>query len=291
MWTLVPVRYVFEEKMFIEVASFLALVEKENILLRFVVDTPWVLTIPTHFSGCQLLLNTLEPHQVNSGQISEDANIFILAPEKIDFVGVSPESNTMAPITSNDREWQANKIGTCSIPTNDIERSKNLHWSFVQLCDKAIAQENTVEHKIRNENTCNEHNNKTAIINMSKPGVTSLNMIIPDQQQSHGQISTVIGSKLISRPMESGMRVGPERNRRHYCMWCHVSYARKKDLKRHLRVHDPNTPGCTICGKKFARLSYLQDHIRTHTGEKPFQCDTCGKPFSCKRNLYQHLKV
>ncbi|ETO27662.1 zinc finger protein [Reticulomyxa filosa] len=83
-------------------------------------------------------------------------------------------------------------------------------------------------------------------------------------------------------------KIKPMGDGRYHCVYCTKHYADRKALSQHSRLHDPEYDGCHICGKKFARKTFLEDHIRTHTGEKPFGCHICGKYFRCKRNLAQH---
>jgi transcription elongation factor Elf1 len=48
---------------------------------------------------------------------------------------------------------------------------------------------------------------------------------------------------------------------------------------------------CTVCGKRFVRPSARETHMYSHTGEKPFTCNVCGRSFSVHSNLKRHAKV
>jgi KRAB domain-containing zinc finger protein len=45
------------------------------------------------------------------------------------------------------------------------------------------------------------------------------------------------------------------------------------------------------CTKKYESKSNFLIHLRSHTGDKPFQCDFCLKGYPSKGNLKKHLKL
>lgn len=51
-----------------------------------------------------------------------------------------------------------------------------------------------------------------------------------------------------------------------------------------------NKHRCKFCGKGFSSDSALKIHIRSHTGERPFACNECGKyaPVSRARALFEN---
>ncbi|XP_071037882.1 zinc finger protein 555 [Parasteatoda tepidariorum] len=105
----------------------------------------------------------------------------------------------------------------------------------------------------------------------------------------------------------------------HDCPVCDYSTRNKTHFKNHMRTHSGERPyNCQICGCDMVSTnvcvqgtrqlqmkihfctqcnystsykSHMREHMTTHTGERPFECNLCGKRFSRKRFLISKLKI
>ncbi|GBO34564.1 PR domain zinc finger protein 4, partial [Araneus ventricosus] len=80
------------------------------------------------------------------------------------------------------------------------------------------------------------------------------------------------------------------------CEICQKSFGRNDHLNRHMRIHaseieeKENYLKCDICDKTFGRKDNLKDHMKTHSNENDFKCDICDRSFQRKHCFVMHMQ-
>ncbi|KAL0105172.1 hypothetical protein PUN28_016666 [Cardiocondyla obscurior] len=73
------------------------------------------------------------------------------------------------------------------------------------------------------------------------------------------------------------------------CPQCNRSFHHKNSLVYHMRSHSGERPHqCDICNKRFFAASALKVHKRLHSGDKPYKCEECGRHFRQWGDLKYH---
>lgn len=77
------------------------------------------------------------------------------------------------------------------------------------------------------------------------------------------------------------------------CQVCSRTFKFEKSLVRHLScIHDIGTSKrvpCPVCHKIIANNYGLKIHMRTHSGEKPYNCELCDAKFARTKYLQRHM--
>jgi len=78
------------------------------------------------------------------------------------------------------------------------------------------------------------------------------------------------------------------------CKVCQNKYINKFQLEKHRReAHNRPVNACHVCaecGKECFNVANLKTHLRTHSAEKPSECDLCSNRYKSKYDMLRHRK-
>ncbi|CAG9769877.1 unnamed protein product [Ceutorhynchus assimilis] len=77
------------------------------------------------------------------------------------------------------------------------------------------------------------------------------------------------------------------------CEVCNRIFTNLRLFRIHRRMHLPHNKSwqCNTCGKKYSSKNLLDEHVNTHLGVRPYACSTCGKDFASKYTFKAHEKT
>ena len=111
-----------------------------------------------------------------------------------------------------------------------------------------------------------------------------------NQQSDTGTEDSRVGVRGKLDPLYSLFIKMPD-GTRWQCKKCKRLY-RQGSMWAHARIHTGERPyQCQYCGRSFCQVSMLGSHERLHTGEKPYKCEHCGRAFTQSAGLRSHFKT
>lgn len=115
----------------------------------------------------------------------------------------------------------------------------------------------------------------------------------PEQSQSAAGNSHVAKSRDHGRGSQKSASLHQTPENKHFkCIYCTEEFHDFLQLKNHTRTHSHEKGfNRDTCGKGFTQRAMMRKHTMSHTAVKPFTCSVCGKEFNCQSNHISHMKT
>ncbi|XP_066435465.1 zinc finger protein 40 isoform X3 [Eleutherodactylus coqui] len=183
-----------------------------------------------------------------------------------------------------------------SSPSSSSERETNTrffhHPRPAQLCPSAKASPHTQVHSGSEEEQFQKHpptgHNYSNVLDVNKQHVYHVAVTSSIVNSSAvTQVLSLPGSSSIASPSNLSL------NNTYSVTQVASLITGEQMCNIVLKDQKPKKQGkyiCEYCNRACAKPSVLLKHIRSHTGERPYPCVTCGFSFKTKSNLYKHKK-
>ena len=229
--------------------------------------------------GCRNRLPPDNSRQRRNQTVRETAKVF--SADVDSYVGMSASNSTSHLPECNDHRLINDD------PTADSRqgRDHNVHEIDEVLSanidsDVSVSTSNITSHLPE----CND----SRLINVDRQGcdqnVREIDEVLCTNTDSYSKNCT---SNSITRLLncDDRMPAVTDDGRRFPCVLCN-KLIHVYRLTRHMRTHTGDRPYCCdVCGRRFLESRHLVEHARTHSGDRPFACYVCSQQFGRAGNL------
>ena len=100
-------------------------------------------------------------------------------------------------------------------------------------------------------------------------------------------------SEVLASKSQRRLHIAKEHKETFHCDFCSSSFLEPNRLKRHIEMTHEKVKKffCYECPFGSYSMAVLERHNLTHTGERPFICDDCGKLFRDERSVKNHKSI
>ncbi|XP_058979482.1 uncharacterized protein LOC101894807 [Musca domestica] len=194
-------------------------------------------------------------------------------------------------------------IGT--VPTTDttVDATKDMIFNATDMLTEntELTTNPTLETEISTNTDTPTMNTDTRTINADTPASSEIptgvanDKILYKCTACHENCTTIEAVRVHSRKVTCRDFIKSQNKDQtsglYKCEVCDIKYPTLYLLRHHLKKHMARTFRCSSCPKSYLSKLELDIHQRTHTDERPHQCDKCPNSFRYAHHLKRHKDI
>lgn len=194
-------------------------------------------------------------------------------------------------------------IGT--VPTTDttVDANKDMIFNATDMLTEntELTTNPTLETEISTNTDTPTMNTDTPTINADTPASSEIPSAVANDRilykctACHENCTTIEAVRVHSRKVTCRDFIKSQNKDQtsglYKCEVCDIKYPTLYLLRHHLKKHMARTFRCSSCPKSYLSKLELDIHQRTHTDERPHQCDKCPNSFRYAHHLKRHKDI